>query len=347
MSKDDKKRQVSIAKKKSKRVEKKNVELKRLQAKEIKEKYPEFIFADYDKNIVSGEFVSAVKAELAAFDYECPKHVGDRDRLIFKNIKKFGIDAVEKMLSGNIPEDKQKIFKPYYQMYVGTWVYKNLQAKGLLHNFLPYHDCQLTLDQNHHIRFNALSLVNTPKGRAYFSSKSPKIDVDGGQFIVAFSRHALERIAERCVFDWMRYGGAGDVFAYINHCTYYELCTVTHDEEIVPAFTFYDICTPGFASHKYVDELILAPDNNMHYHYRVGYCPIGFYKNYARAITLLTPGMKGTPEWTLLNTIKNVDKKLEIEKGVQNITSFKALMETNDFSAVRWFHEKVTSVNVV
>ena len=40
------------------------------------------------------------------------------------------------------------------------------------------------------------------------------------------SRHALERICERTVYDWRTYGGHSDAFAFLDNCVYFADCTV-------------------------------------------------------------------------------------------------------------------------
>ena len=50
---------------------------------------------------------------------------------------------------------------------------------------------------------------------AYYSPRKPTIRFAGvpGEWLVAFSEHALKRICERTVYNWKDFGGQGDAFA--------------------------------------------------------------------------------------------------------------------------------------
>ena len=196
---------------------------------------------------------------------------------------------------------------------------------------------------------------------AYFSRRMPRLRflADGRERLVAFSLHALERICERTVYDWRTYGGHGDAFAFLDNCVYFEDCSTAFGE---PCFAVYNSCVPQFVSWNYVDQVLriadplavgevqqvsfldfadqvlCSPKANGQYYYRVGYCPVSFYEDMAKAITLLVPGMKRTPERKLIDRSGlPATKVVQLKAQVESQLSMKKLADSGDYSLVRWF----------
>ncbi len=103
---------------------------------------------------------------------------------------------------------------------------------------------------------------------------------------------------------------------------------------------FLEKCTEPFFSGSFPKELIEDWHPQSAYKYRVGYCPLTFFEGFAKAITLLTPGMIGTPERVLLDNagLDSVSYG-KVTASIENAISMKRLVETRDFSALKWFHE--------
>ena len=106
----------------------------------------------------------------------------------------------------------------------------------------------------------------------------------------------------------------------------------------------YNSCVPHFASWDYVTHLIEKPVLGHRYYYRVGYCPIQFFGDVARAETLLVPGMnyrRGTPEGRLIDQsgLSGVEVKSKRDQ-VERQLSMKALVERGDYSLLKWFHQQ-------
>ena len=136
--------------------------------------------------------------------------------------------------------------------------------------------------------FDALKYQKTKFGRMHYSRKEPKVNIDGDDFIVAFSKHAIERIYDRCVAVWDKYAGYGDAFAFLNHCKRFDVISQEHKGKTKYCLTFWNKCTKGFFKYDYVLNLIENIDENKTYYYRVGYCPVGLNEQLACSTTLLT-----------------------------------------------------------
>ena len=305
----------------------------------IENRYPKFIYEDYDETLVDAGFVQAVKSILRDFNFATTKILSRAGRSFYKLMKEEGYLKASARLQDAVPDEKKSLALSLYNLKIGEFLYQELDKRNDLKKYLPVHDCFLAPKQDFHIHFYALKKMHTPQGFGYYSPKEPKVAINGKDYKVSFSRHAMERIGERCVSNPLSYSGAGDVFAYLSHCSYFEYVEIEKDGNPFPAITFYDNCTKGFVSYDYVKYLVQSPGFGMKYYYRLGYCPVAIYKDFARAITFLTPGMRGTPEEKLVNKINEPALRQQLQTGVQNITSLKRYVETEDFSAPKYFHE--------
>jgi len=351
------------AKKAAKAKEKKVEAQKLLNQKQNAVSYPKFIFSDYDESVVSADFVSHIKAAFSELEFTS-NLFSERDRWFYQVMKKSGYHSALNTLYGAFVSKGQIIehdetmnhaaknkLSLFYAAQIGTIIYKQLNEKGLLEKYLPYNDCQVetqkhlvidndkfALGEDFKVSFKALHKTRAFGGAAYYSWHKPQIEFEGRTYTVAFSRHALERVAERCAVDPSSYVGSGDVFAFIAKCTYYEPCILDNDGQLIHGFTFYEYCSPGFHSWRYVDNLIDNPSNEEKYIYRVGYCPVDLSGDFAKARTLLTPGMKGTPEEVLIRKISDPNQRQQTQNSTQNQTSIKRQAETDDFEAIKFFH---------
>ncbi len=139
-------------------------------------------------------------------------------------------------------------------------------------------------------------------GRVYYSRSKPKVCFDKIDYTVAFSTHAIERICSRIYPNYYEYGPSGDVHAFFNSCVYYEPVTLFGGQ---PAFILYDICdTEGFVQRDVYTVGVLGLENvkpnGGRIYNKVGYCPVVFEGEFAKAKTFIPPGYTNTPEYGLL-----------------------------------------------
>jgi hypothetical protein len=206
------------------------------------------------------------------------------------------------------------------------------------------------------VRCRSLLARTTPRGPAYHSRRMPRMrfGADKRERLVAFSKHALERIYERTVYDWRDFAGHGDAFAFLDNCVYFEDCTAVRGE---PSFVVYNACVPHFHSWRYFEHVLgqkspstadgygdIAREIACHrFYYLVGYCPVSFHGDIALATTMLFPGMnrrKGTPEGGLIERSGLPAAEIDRMKArVESQLSMKAIVDSGDFSLVKWFHD--------
>jgi len=171
--------------------------------------------------------------------------------------------------------------------------------------------------------------------RCYYSSNKHTVTLRGKTRIVAFSPHALQRIAQRTVSSPPSYANLGDIFAFVNHCQYFEPATLHPHRD---AFAFFSWCSSRSFSAQYAYQILPHLDPHATYAYRVGYCPVVEEGDFFVAKTLLAPGYVGTPEYGVL-------LKASWDHGVKEAmrarcahNSYNATCATQDFSLLRWFH---------
>jgi hypothetical protein len=138
------------------------------------------------------------------------------------------------------------------------------------------------------------------------------------------------------VGDYRPYLGAGSAFTLINDCVYFEDCTAAFGE---PCFSFYNVCAEGYLSILYAQEVLGEPVTDGQRYYRVGYCPAVLEGRFAKAKTLLPPGMHGTPEHQLImrSALPGAARREMVEAAGR--LTWGALGASRDFSLVRWFYD--------
>lgn len=301
--------------------------------------YPKFVFASYNKREVSENFVNAIKYALKNFDYNNPACINRENKRLLKRIKKYGIENEMNIPCSGLKDndESEQFFRT--QMLLGNWVYNFLSDKKMLSPFLPMNDCSFILSHDWRISFRGLLRKSTPKGFSYYSPKCPLVKLDGVDYIISYSNHAMERMSQRCIGDHLTYVANGDLFSYLYDKNKIEICEVFHNGESIPAIALYKECVPGFSSYQYVTQVVGCGSRMNVYYHKLGYIPLWIYENFARGITFLTPGMKGTPEDMLIQTKCSRKDAISLYAGVKNTISFENFMESMDLSTIKWFHE--------
>jgi len=231
----------------------------------------------------------------------------------------------------------------FWLLVVGEAVMRKIPAT-VLERFLPMNDVEfLAIEHRILVNFRSLLRFTSPWGTTYYSRYKPTTEFNGKEYVVGFSKEAIKRVCERIVPYpyWMTYGGLGDVYAYLEHCQYFEPCTLG-DGGV--AFTFFDLCDDRRSwNYSYVENVLgvgnLEPRKGKPY-YRVGYCPVVFEREFAKAKTLLLPGYAKTPECEALDkSALPPEEKARLRSMATNSEVAAHLMKMNDLSAIKWFHE--------
>ncbi|MCL1491999.1 MAG: hypothetical protein M1G31_14800 [Pseudanabaena sp. Salubria-1] len=299
-----------------------------------RDKYPKFIFENEGADL---EFSQIIKEIVQAFDFN---EIPDELKPIYKNIKKLGYwKAIEPV---------KKEFHLGESM--GTYVVLGFLCEAFFKKFpkdkfdqyFPFNDFELSpRDNDIVVQCLSLKKFNSSRGIRYYSTQEPTIEIENIRYIVTFTRHSIEQICDRIHPNWKIHSALGDVYAYLEKNLYFEFCKLRDGS---PALTFYDLCGDDkfFWHYQYVDKvfgkksIILGKGKP---YFRVGYCPLAFEGNFAVAKTLLFPGYSKTPEYECilnLNLPENERKSLLKRIKKQNA---KSLLETGDFSLIKWLHE--------
>jgi len=126
-----------------------------------------------------------------------------------------------------------------------------------------------------------------------------------------------------------------DPFWYIANCNHFEEATI---HPFTPGFTFYNRCV-GDLSHEYVQYILGGILPQKGYYFRIGYCPILLTSEYALSKTILFPGYRGTPEYSLIvQSDISYQEKSKLLQYCDGLTIPK-LNETYDFRHMKWFHD--------
>lgn len=296
--------------------------------------YPAFVFADGE---APTEFAALVRAAAGSVRLDDPDVFPDFERAAYRAVRRYGA-AVAAQLLGVVPGEGRLAALDVVLLRLGQLMLDRIPQADLL-RYVPFHDAQfVAAGRDILVRFRSLRGHRGPRGTAYHSRHRPTLDVDGAPRVVAFSEHAVRRACERVVPNWSRYGGLGDAFALFDQCLEFERCDLRGGRL---GFTLYENCAPGFWSHS-VARRVLGPafDPAADYAYRIGYCPAVIEGEFVKAVTLLFPGQRATPERAAIldADLDREDRERLIAEA--EVLDTRRLWETEDVSLLRWFHER-------
>jgi hypothetical protein len=298
--------------------------------------YPVFIF---DKEFTEGApdtFVKAVRLATKRIRFDNDELFSSLEQEAYRLVKKEGNRFIEGWLERAENNVVSGQALSVYMIKVGAVIFDLIGESHLL-KWIPFHDVRfLPCNGDFVVQFRSLEQKSVPGGTIYYSSRKPKLTVDGKSKIVGFSTHAIQQVCSRIVPGWRTYGGLGDAFAIFEQCNHFEVAGMVEQQL---AFTLYDSCVRGFFSWNYVKELIGGePKSDGNYYYRVGYCPSVVEGEFVKAKTLLCPGYYGTPEYDIMmHSLLTKEQRTEMQEQIRQF-SVEKLRESGDFSIPRWFH---------
>lgn len=305
--------------------------------------YPEFALDDWQG---TPEFVELVTDAIAKVRFDdFPKH----ERETYKLIRSHGAAFARRVLAGAMAEKMKeggetaasaRIADVAFAVRLGEMVFANIPRDKLLEH-IPHNDVQFTPHGRQVVCiFSSLLREPGPGGTVWYSRRRPTLEIDGNKFVVAFSRHAIERTCERLKHDWTTYAALGDVFAYFDRCVYFERADLYPN---ALGFTFWDMCGgEKFVQNYYVLDVLGEENLDRRLgdpYYRVGYCPAVIEGGFVKAKTLLFPGYSSTPEYgaVLRSGLTRAEKDALLAKAAGQDAM--TLYDGQDFSAVKWWHD--------
>jgi hypothetical protein len=305
--------------------------------------YPEFHF---DTKHGDPRFVEVVKKVLATISFEDTGIFIPGEMALYRMLKQYGASAVMHTLRAMKAEcheagnDMGRMMELHFMFNLGQAVLNRI-PESKRDAYLPFNDVML-VPHGHRIDviFRSLLKAKGPSGTIYYSRRRPTLEIDGLPKIVAFSRHAIERICERLRPRWkISYAALGDAFAYFDQCVYFERCELYGGQL---AFTFYEECKDGFVQHWYIDNVLgeenLDPRAGKP-HYRVGYCPAVIEGNFVKAKSFLFPGYASTPEYdAILRCTLPGARRSEMINRTKALDA-DTIYGSQDMSLIKWFHD--------
>ena len=292
------------------------------------QKFPKFV---YLTNGAPEAFVELVQQAIKKIDFRDPSMFSAAGTEFYRLQKQHGTAVVQELIEAtrdDLPAQMNLICG------LGHLVF-SLIPQEELRQWIPYHDLQIIPGGPQiAVFFRSLQQAKGFAGTVYYSHFQPKLSINGRERVVAFSKHAIQRICERIVPRWYTYAGLGDAFAFFDQCIHFERSDL-RDGKL--AFTFYDHCRKGFFNWKYVEEVLGAStEYDGHYYRRVGYCPAVIEGDFVKAKTLLFPGHEGTPEHPL---VWASDVPVAVKVQATNMNSA-WIEDTEDFRLVKFFHQR-------
>lgn len=227
--------------------------------------------------------------------------------------------------------------------YVGQRVFEQL-PEVYQEKLLPdYYFYPLLAPEGMRIQFGFLDYEERETGRGYYSQHKPTVTINGTDWIVCFSEHAIERVVERSSFDQqMTYSHYMDCANYFYGCTYFEPVVMAQG---TPAIRLYMTESLGESLGRYREYLRKITgieglqEPSALPAYVLGYCHVDCKGKFAKATSFWYPGFDGTPEDTLVRTsgLPKAEKRRLLEMANDN----KKVRVVNEgrHEAIRWYHD--------
>jgi hypothetical protein len=269
--------------------------------------FPEFVMVP---NEAPAEFVEAVRAATRTIDFHNTADFKLWEATHYRRIKQAGTAKLNIEVRISKEQAKAEGFdrgqyvieqQIYFATNLGEVIFRRIPRDVLL-RYVPYNDVSFLPGPQIQAIFRSLKRAKGPGGTIYYSRHKPKLTIGGRDLTVAFSGHAIRRMADRLSHNWPNYAGLGDLFAFFDQCTEFEPCQLPDG---TPGFTFFENCYLGSWRLDLAEFLAGADyDPTAPYCFRVGYCPLVIEGEFAKAKTLLYPGFKGTPEHEAIHAAK-------------------------------------------
>lgn len=283
-------------------------------------------------------FPSRVRKAFMKQKAEGGKEVSEYIKRAYRKLAKEDSDAPE------LKYGEELYIMQHYYFVLADALLSKISEKDK-RKYFPYCDMEVLfygdMHENFQLRLSSVSRLSTPGGTAYYSPLKPTITVNGEKKIVAFYRHAIERIGERRFANRNYYSTIGQFHSFLRYYTYYETAKLKPSERNPEglAFTAYERCMEDFPSMRHVTEILGDVEDKEKYIYRIGYFPFIIYKDFAVAPTLLYPGFTSTPEYRCILNAEISEEKREVLLARAKKESEVTLSEDRDYSLLKFFHE--------
>ncbi len=228
-------------------------------------------------------------------------------------------------------------------LYIGTRIFAQL-PEAYRERLLPDYCFRVVLtDEGATIRFGFLSRLEIG-GRVFFQPPGgPSVTIDGTEWAIAFTRHAIERACERGSFEQpVPYAHYMQCEAYFAGCVHYEPIALAGGQ---PALRLFMLETLSVSPERYRDYLhkIAGIENARELPalpvYVLGYCPLALHPPYAIATSFLYPGYDGTPEDQLVRTSGLPKEERTRLLGLASGNNLMKVISEGHHEAIKWYHD--------
>jgi hypothetical protein len=227
--------------------------------------------------------------------------------------------------------------------YVGERIFEQLPELYQQHLLPNYCFSPCFVPEGVSIAFNFIPRVKRDTGWGYYSPNEPKVTINGAQWIVCFSEHAIERIVERsCFSQQLTFAHYWDCFAYLEGCVYYEPVTLDGDRPGIRLLMTENLGGPPDRYREYLRK-VAGIDDVLKYpvipSYVLGYCHVDCRGKFAKAISMWSPGYRGTPEDRLVRTanITTAERQRLLAMADDNKTV--RVINEGRHEAIKWYHD--------
>lgn len=251
----------------------------------------------------------------AAMTFDHHRDIVRQSAIRFRN----AVTYVGERIFEQLPEHYQKKLLPEY------YFYPTIAPSGVL------------------VRFGFLDRVKRETGWGYFSQHRPSVTINGTDWLVCFSSHAIERIVERSSFDErVTYGHYNDCANYLDGCVYFEPVNMADGHPAIRLFMTEGIRGNADRYHDYLQKVTGVEDIYAvipEPAYVLGYCHVDCKGQFAKATSMWYPGYGGTPEDTLVraSTVPKHEKRRLLEMAQDNKTV--RVINEGRHEAIRWYHD--------
>lgn len=324
--------------------------------------FPSFRSEELDNNI-DPSLVKFVEDYIFSLKLNDKNIFHPAEILFFKVMKKDGFSIAVKLLGKdiykkighfrpNLVSMRKKINEPfspaeinnyvssYFTLLIGQLLFDILQTKNIFKNYFPQHDVGIyPSGRDFIILYKKLDYEKTAYGRRYFSKKSSQVKYNEAQYHLGFSTHSIRRLAERLVSNPNSYSGYADYWE-VMHWDRRKLKIIpNYDAENIWIELFIYTINGSFG--RSICDAIIGKNKGDTY-YKAGYLVCGKPQTNNVTIpvkTILTQGMKDTPEYRFLKENKiDIAQRNRITKSLEDTKDFKTTFKTRNFEAWTFFH---------
>ena len=291
-------------------------------------------------------YIEKVNNILASFDLRSTTLLETSEKLWLSTIQTDGYDSTltDYMFKGGIKEDFIKHID-FICLKIESIIY-SIISKEHPKKFYPFVQTIIKMtDKSFEVNFSKISGHMSHAGQIWYPPTLPRTKVEDKERVIAFTSHAIDRIAERIA--------SGNPFW--NDHTIYEIIlrspkmerlatkndnyfVLHHEFDIDSQLTDTNIFkyAKGILGEK-CEEFLEKHDR---FKVKIGYFPYVNDNDFTVLKTCVLPGMIGTPEHEYLSKAKVPQSEFfKVQESLKNST-LKEIISSENFFAMKWFHDR-------